>query len=180
MSIYVYILSSDKNECCDGPCQVLFYARISKFRSDSQKILQHQWGCCPIRAILFYILYKLDIMVWISIFVRCCVFTVLQWKTRRAGPVLQTQTILIHLQLAYFVSFSLFICTTVCMPKPSLLVESWKEPRSCNSRAVKRRHMGTYVGGSLGNRLHSHSCVLRMQRMLWIQGVSIQPSSASL
>lgn len=60
------------------------------------------------------------------------------------------------------------------------LIASSSKPTSCNTQAVKRRHMGKYVGVSLGNRVHGHSCGDDENARLWIQGVFIQPSSRRL
>lgn len=56
------------------------------------------------------------------------------------------------------------------------LIVSSNKPRSCNTQAVKRRHMGKYVGVSLGNRVHRHiSC--DENAGLWIQGVYVHYSA---
>lgn len=63
------------------------------------------------------------------------------------------QTFFIHDQHV-FIAF----CYMFAQYAPGLfLIGSSNKPRSCNSQAVKRRHMGKYVGVSLGNRVHRHS-----------------------
>lgn len=73
----------------------------------------------------------------------------------------------------------LFVICLHNMLQGFFLIGSSNKPRSCNSQAVKRRHMGKYVGVSLGNRVHRHSSGDE-NAGLWIQGVYIQPSSPSM
>lgn len=75
-------------------------------------------------------------------------------------------------------NFISFHCMFLQYVPGLFLIAFLSEPRSCNSQAVKRRHMGKYVGVSLGNRVHRHSCGDE-NAGLWIQGVYIQPSSPS-
>jgi len=77
-------------------------------------------------------------------------------------------------------SFSMFsLRFVIClhnMLQGFFLIVSSNKPRSGNSQAVKRRHMGKHVGVSLGNRVHRHrSC--DENAGLWIQGVYVHRSA---